>query len=162
MTNFTRLLHGWNHSSSTLQDHLMKAVESLQAELDSRRNEIECLKHKCIDPRAWTIEEWCWVAMLSQRAENCLRGANHAAVPGRTNGYSVADPLWHPPTDGIATVDELCQWTQGDLLRLKNLGRKSLDEIVTSLADIGLALRDPVAQRRESMGQMAVSEVQHG
>lgn len=51
---------------------------------------------------------------LSVRATNCLRSAN------------------------IATVWELVQKTEADMLRTKNFGRKSLDEIKNVLLDMGL------------------------
>lgn len=51
---------------------------------------------------------------LSVRATNCLRSAN------------------------IATVGELVQKTEGDMLKTKNFGRKSLDEIQSVLQDMGL------------------------
>lgn len=41
---------------------------------------------------------------------------------------------------GILTVGDLVHRTEQDLLRLKNLGRKTLKEIRLSLADRGLAL----------------------
>lgn len=51
---------------------------------------------------------------LSVRATNCLRSAN------------------------IATVGELVQKTEADMLRTKNFGRKSLDEIRSVLQNMGL------------------------
>lgn len=51
---------------------------------------------------------------LSVRATNCLRSAN------------------------IATVGELVQKTEADMLRTKNFGRKSLDEIKSVLLSMGL------------------------
>ena len=51
---------------------------------------------------------------LSVRATNCLRSAN------------------------IATVGELVQRSENDMLKTKNFGRKSLDEIKGVLLDMGL------------------------
>lgn len=51
---------------------------------------------------------------LSVRATNCLRSAN------------------------IATVGELVQKTEADMLKTKNFGKKSLDEIKSVLVDMGL------------------------
>lgn len=51
---------------------------------------------------------------LSMRATNCLRSAN------------------------IATVGELVQRTEADMLKTKNFGRKSLDEIKSVLLNMGL------------------------
>lgn len=54
---------------------------------------------------------------LSTRSQNCLRNA------------------------GIETVEQLVTKTEFDLAVLRGLGRLSLREIVTVLADMGLALR---------------------
>ena len=52
------------------------------------------------------------------RTSNCLREAN------------------------IFNVGQLQQWTEYELLRLPNLGRKSLKEIIDELEVLGLQLRD--------------------
>ena len=54
---------------------------------------------------------------LSVRSNNCLRRA------------------------GINTVDELIQKSEEDMMKVRNLGRKSLDEVKKKLADLGLSLR---------------------
>lgn len=54
---------------------------------------------------------------LSVRSSNCLRRA------------------------GINTVEELCQKTEEDMMKVRNLGRKSLDEVKKKLLDLGLCLR---------------------
>ena len=53
------------------------------------------------------------------RTSNCLREAN------------------------IFNVGQLQQWTEYELLRLPNLGRKSLKEIIDELEVLGLQLRNP-------------------
>jgi len=53
---------------------------------------------------------------LSVRAANCLNNAN------------------------ITTVGELAQKTEGDMLKYRNFGKKSLNEIKSKLADLGLSL----------------------
>lgn len=42
---------------------------------------------------------------------------------------------------GISTVKELCDKTQDEMMKVRNLGRKSLDEILQKLSDMGLSLR---------------------
>ena len=56
------------------------------------------------------------------RTSNCLREAN------------------------IYNVGQLQQWTANELLKLPNLGRKSLKEIIDELGLLGLQLRDPQAR----------------
>ena len=53
---------------------------------------------------------------LSVRAYNCLKNAN------------------------IKTLYELCSKTDGEMLKTKNFGRKSLEEIKKVLSDLGLSL----------------------
>lgn len=42
---------------------------------------------------------------------------------------------------GINTVDELVQRTEDEMMKVRNLGRKSLDEVVAKLAALGLYLK---------------------
>src|SRR5690606_10240790 len=42
---------------------------------------------------------------------------------------------------GINTVGELSQKTEEEMMRVRNLGRKSLKEVVSKLREIGLDLR---------------------
>ena len=42
---------------------------------------------------------------------------------------------------GINTVEELTQKTEEDLLKVRNLGKKSLEEIQSKLSELGLALK---------------------
>lgn len=42
---------------------------------------------------------------------------------------------------GINTVEELCNKTPEDMMKVRNLGRKSLEEVLAKLKDLGLALK---------------------
>ncbi len=64
-------------------------------------------------PRAMSIDE----LDLGVRSNNCLRRA------------------------GINTVEELLQKTEEDMMKIRNLGRKSLEEIIKKLNEFGLSLR---------------------
>jgi len=61
-----------------------------------------------------TIEE----LDLSVRSFNCLKRAN------------------------INTVEDLINKTQDEMMKVRNLGRKSLEEVINKLAMMGLALAD--------------------
>jgi len=54
---------------------------------------------------------------LSVRSYNCLKRAN------------------------IHTVEDLIKKTEDDMLKVRNLGRKSLDEVINKLKSYGLSLR---------------------
>ena len=60
-----------------------------------------------------TIEE----LELSVRSYNCLKRA------------------------GINTVEELTLKTEDDMMKVRNLGKKSLDEVKAKLAELGLSLK---------------------
>ena len=55
---------------------------------------------------------------LTIRAENCLKA------------------------EGIITITQLQKCTEGRLMRINNLGRKSLNEIIEQMASLGYKLRD--------------------
>lgn len=42
---------------------------------------------------------------------------------------------------GISTVDELVKMTEEEMMKVRNLGRKSLEEVQQKLGDLGLSLR---------------------
>ena len=54
---------------------------------------------------------------LSVRSYNCLKRAN------------------------IHTVEDLTKKTEDDMLKVRNLGRKSLDEVIAKLESYGLSLK---------------------
>ena len=60
-----------------------------------------------------TIEE----LELSVRSYNCLKRAN------------------------INTVEELTEKTEEDMMKFRNLGKKSLEEVKNKLAELGLGLK---------------------
>ena len=41
---------------------------------------------------------------------------------------------------GINTVEELCNKTSEDMMKVRNLGRKSLEEVLAKLKELGLSL----------------------
>ena len=42
---------------------------------------------------------------------------------------------------GINTVEELCNKTADDMMKVRNLGRKSLEEVLGKLTELGLQLK---------------------
>jgi DNA-directed RNA polymerase subunit alpha len=43
---------------------------------------------------------------------------------------------------GIHTVEDLTKKSEEDMLKVRNLGRKSLDEVIQKLQSYGLSLRN--------------------
>lgn len=70
---------------------------------------------------------------LSVRASNCLKSA------------------------GIQTIAELMRWPPGDLLDLPSMGRKTLDELISTLASQGISSSSPDAPFQSSTRQSAMS-----
>lgn len=46
----------------------------------------------------------------------------------------------YPKCRGINTVEELCSKTAEDMMKVRNLGRKSLEEVLAKLKELGLEL----------------------
>ena len=133
------------HIRQTSENNLLKAKEEIACALklmdeaidlganefrearirDMRREEIErhCdkLRHKIVKPYEGTVEELKSMSVdeleLTVRASNCLKNRN------------------------IKTVYELTQYTLAELAKARNIGKKSLDEIESKLAEIGLMLK---------------------
>lgn len=101
-------------AAKILIEHLRLFVNLTEA-----ADDIEILVKKDEAPKdralTMTIEE----LDLSVRSYNCLKRA------------------------GINTVEELTKKTEADMLKVRNLGKKSLQEVKEKLAEYGLALRQP-------------------
>ena len=80
-------------------------------------NNVEIMVEKEEDKKEKVLEMTVEELDLSVRSYNCLKRA------------------------GINTVDELTQKTEEDLMKVRNLGKKSLEEIQEKLAELELSLR---------------------
>ena len=67
---------------------------------------------------------------LSRRAENCLIG------------------------NDIRTIGELIGYTRSDLIRFRNLGNNSIQDITEKLSTMGLSLGDGKAIRRRNINEI--------
>ena len=74
---------------------------------------VEKEESRTITALRMTIEE----LDLSVRSFNCLKRA------------------------GINTVEDLINKSEEDMMKVRNLGRKSLDEVIGKIASLGLALK---------------------
>jgi DNA-directed RNA polymerase subunit alpha len=45
---------------------------------------------------------------------------------------------------GINTVEDLVAKSEGDMMKVRNLGRKSLEEVINKLQTMGLSLREEI------------------
>ena len=86
---------------------------SLRKMVLKRRNFLKKFQHLPIHMVEMSIDE----LELSVRSYNCLKRA------------------------GINTVEELCNRTSEDMMKVRNLGRKSLEEVLAKLKELGLQLQ---------------------
>ncbi|GAV23848.1 DNA-directed RNA polymerase subunit alpha [Carboxydothermus pertinax] len=94
-------------------------VEHLQlfVNLNERVTGVEIMVEKEEDVREKVVEMPIEDLDLSVRSYNCLKRA------------------------GINTVGELIQKTEADMMKVRNLGKKSLEEVIAKLNSMGLSLR---------------------
>jgi len=98
-------------AAKVLSEHL-----SLFIDLSENAKTAEVMVEKEDDEREKVLEMSIDELELSVRSYNCLKRA------------------------GINTVEELCSKTSEDMMKVRNLGRKSLEEVLTKLKELGLQL----------------------
>ena len=95
-----------------LSEHL-----SLFIDLSENARKVEVMSEKKSDEKEKVLEMNIDELELSVRSYNCLKRA------------------------GINTVSELCSKSSEDMMKVRNLGRKSLEEVLAKLNELGLHLR---------------------
>jgi DNA-directed RNA polymerase subunit alpha len=95
-----------------LTEHL-----NLFIELTDHVNDVEIMVEKEEDKKEKVLEMTVEDLDLSVRSYNCLKRA------------------------AINTVEELTQKNEDDMMKVRNLGKKSLEEVEKKLADLGLGLK---------------------
>ena len=98
-------------SAKILNEHL-----NLFIELSEEAGNTEVMVVKSDDGKGKTLEMTIEELDLSVRSFNCLKRA------------------------GINTVEDLISKTEEDMMKVRNLGRKSLDEVVAKLESLGFTL----------------------
>ena len=99
-------------AAKVLNEHL-----SLFIDLSDRGIEAQVMADKPMDPKGKVMDMNIDELELSVRSYNCLKRAC------------------------INTVEELCNKTADDMMKVRNLGRKSLEEVLGKLSELGLQLR---------------------
>lgn len=99
-------------AAKLMSDHLMLFVN-----LTDSADGVELLVEKEDEKKEKILEMSIEELDLSVRSFNCLKRAN------------------------INTVDELVQRSEDDMMKVRNLGRKSLEEVAQKLAALGMSLR---------------------
>ncbi|WP_444876808.1 DNA-directed RNA polymerase subunit alpha [Bacteroides heparinolyticus] len=99
-------------AAKVLSEHL-----SIFIDLSENAKTAEVMIEKEEDGKEKVLEMNIDELELSVRSYNCLKRA------------------------GINTVEELCNRTSDDMMKVRNLGRKSLEEVLAKLKDLGLQLK---------------------
>ncbi|NLI61324.1 MAG: DNA-directed RNA polymerase subunit alpha [Clostridiales bacterium] len=124
VTDFDKLtLEVWTNGSveadeaTSLAAKIMSEHLMLFIDLTEHVNEVEIMVEKEEDKKEKVLEMTIEELDLSVRSYNCLKRA------------------------GINTVDELIQRTPEDMMKVRNLGKKSLEEVENKLAELNLSLK---------------------
>lgn len=124
-TDFDKLtLDVWTRGTLSPEETVSLAAKVLSEHLklfidltDTART-AEIMSEKENDEKEKALEMNIDELELSVRSYNCLKRA------------------------GINTVEELCSRTPEDMMKVRNLGRKSLEEVLAKLKELGLSLRE--------------------
>lgn len=98
-------------AAKVLSEHLKLFID-----LSEHTKSVEVMIEKEDDEKEKILEMNIDELELSVRSFNCLKRA------------------------GINTVEELCSKTSNEMMKVRNLGRKSLDEVLGKLSELGLSL----------------------
>ena len=124
ITDYDKLtLEGWTNGTITAKDAVSLAAKILNdhlvlfGDLSDEAYDTEVMVIKNDSGKEKILEMTIEELDLSVRSFNCLKRA------------------------GINTVEDLISKTEEDMMKVRNLGRKSLDEVVLKLNSIGFELR---------------------
>lgn len=126
MTDFDKLtLEVWSNGSITPQEAISLAAKILSEHLNlfigltDHLDGVEIMVEKEEEAKDKVLEMTIEELDLSVRSYNCLKRA------------------------GINTVEELTQRTEEDMMKVRNLGRKSLEEVQNKLKELNLGFSTP-------------------
>lgn len=124
VTDYDRLvLEIWTDGSVTPSEGVSIGAKIMQehlglfVELTDSAEGMEIMVERDISPQAKALEMTIEELELSVRSFNCLKRAS------------------------INTVEELTRKSEEDMMKVRNLGKKSLDEVKNKLEELGLGLR---------------------
>lgn len=124
VTDFDRLVIEVFTDGSILPDEAISLAAKIMNEhlnlfinLTEHVSEVEIMVQKEEDTKEKVLEMTIEELDLSVRSYNCLKRA------------------------GINTVDELIQRTEEDMMKVRNLGKKSLEEVQNKLSELELSLK---------------------
>ena len=123
-TDFERLvLEVWTDGSIGAQEGVSLGAKilvehlNLFIDLTDHLGEVELMVEKEEDKKEKALEMTIEELDLSVRSYNCLKRA------------------------GINTVEELTEKTEDDMMKVRNLGKKSLEEVIQKIEELGFSLK---------------------
>jgi DNA-directed RNA polymerase subunit alpha len=124
ITDYDKLtLEVWTNGTMSAKDAVSYAAKILNehlnlfVDLSEETSGVEIMVVKDNDSNKQTLEMTVEELDLSVRSFNCLKRAN------------------------IHKVGDLIEKTEDEMMKVRNLGKKSLDEVIQKLAQFGLSLR---------------------
>ncbi|MEE8124928.1 MAG: DNA-directed RNA polymerase subunit alpha [Nitrospirales bacterium] len=134
MTDYDKLLlEVWTDGNITPQEAVTSAASILRDHLDiclPSEDKVETVQEDSSDEAQMQVNQHLFRSVneleLSVRAANCLKNAN------------------------IKSIGDLVQRSENEMLKTKNFGKKSLNEIKEVLAEMGLELGTKVSEVSES------------
>ncbi|MBQ8893144.1 MAG: DNA-directed RNA polymerase subunit alpha [Clostridia bacterium] len=124
ITDFDKLtLEVWTNAVTSASDAVSLAAKvmnehlSLFIDLSEKAKNAEIMVDKEVSSTSTALRMTIEELDLSVRSFNCLKRA------------------------GINTVEDLINKSEEDMMKVRNLGRKSLDEVIGKIASLGLALK---------------------
>jgi DNA-directed RNA polymerase subunit alpha len=124
ITDYDKLsLEAWTDGTISAQEAVSLGAKILTDHLDlfvdlsEEASNVEVMVVKDTDSNKQTLEMTVEELDLSVRSFNCLKRAN------------------------IHKIGDLIEKTEEDMMKVRNLGKKSLDEVIAKLAQFGLSLR---------------------
>ena len=100
----------------SLAAKVIRSLEIIYCDLSDKSSRIQVIAAEEENSKDKVLEMNIDELELSVRSYNCLKRA------------------------GINTVEELCNRTSEDMMKVRNLGRKSLEEVLSKLKELGLSL----------------------
>ncbi len=100
-------------AAKVLSEHLKLFID-----LSENAKTAEVMIEKEVDEKEKAMDKPIEELELSVRSYNCLKRA------------------------GISTVSELCNRTSDEMMKVRNLGRKSMDEVIAKIHELGLQLKN--------------------
>jgi DNA-directed RNA polymerase alpha subunit len=132
-----------NGDADVTKDEIRKVIEDYFADSTTTKADMEelvALITGLIENHDWSVESEMQTNSPIWAAENRLIKDCHFTT--RVKKCLSGAAYYYPDLPEVRTIGDLLKWQAGQLLRIPNFGRRSLDEVENFLAQLGLRLSD--------------------